>query len=110
MELVKAMLVMARQSGEVVQVMLIDVKKAHLNGRVKDEDGDHYVKLPGDMHGECGALKRRLYGMRPAARAWEEDYLQQIGGEGLERGKAAPTAFGHAKTGTMHRAHGKVGT
>ena len=53
-----------------INVMLIDVKKAHLNGFV---GGDEYayIELPSGVarKGQCGRLRRWLYGMRQAASA-----------------------------------------
>ena len=51
--------------------MLIDVKKAHLNG-VVGEDEWACIELPdGDkLQGMCGRLRRWLHGMRPAGWAW----------------------------------------
>ena len=47
-----------------MKLMLIYVKKAHLNG-VCERD-DVYVELPGEAGapGKCGRLLRWLYGMR----------------------------------------------
>ena len=46
----KAVLVLARQDlGEDIVAMLFDVKKAHLNGSVKLEDGDHLITLPEEV-------------------------------------------------------------
>jgi hypothetical protein len=79
------------------KVMLIDVKKAHLNG-VLGEGEFAYIELPkgAGAPGQCGRLRRWLYGMRPAASAWEKDYSERLEGIGLVRGKAAPTAFFHS--------------
>jgi len=82
----------ARRPG--IKVMFIDVKKAHLNGVLK-EDERAYIELPGDagQRGVCGRLKRWLYGMRPAAGAWEDDYSERLAEIGFRKGAAAPTAF-----------------
>jgi len=77
-----------------MKLMLIDVKKAHLNGIV-GEDDHVFVKLPVEagVGDKVGKLKRWLYGMRPAAQAWENDYVEHFKEVGLARGKAAPTVF-----------------
>ena len=77
-----------------IKVMLIDVKKAHLYGVLK-EDECAYIELPGgEAHGgKCGRLRRWLYGMRPAGAAWEDDYSSKLEELGFEKGRAAPTAF-----------------
>ena len=54
--------------------MFIDVKKAHLNGKVPDDEFA-FVKLP---DGKIWRLKRWLYGMRSAAQAWEEEYASKM--------------------------------
>ena len=53
-----------------VKLMFVDDKKAHLNGIV-NEDEFAYVVLPQEAGGGVARLKRWLYGMRPAANAWE---------------------------------------
>ena len=75
------------------KLKLIDVKKAHLNG-VVGGDEHAYIARPGCCAaGMCGRLRRWLYGMRPAAKAWEEDYAAKLVKEGYKRGVAAPTVF-----------------
>jgi hypothetical protein len=107
LEVVKAMLSLARRErNEDFKVMLIDVKKAHLNGVVGEDDGEHFVRLPEEMGGGCGKLRRWLYGMRPAARGWEDDYSQRMEDAGMKRGKAASTTYYNAATGTRCVVHG----
>ena len=77
-----------------VKLMYIDVKKAHLN-----DDDFAYITLPKKVGGGVGRLRRWLYGMRPAASAWEEHYAANLKNEGYERGRAAPTAFTNKETG-----------
>ncbi len=55
-----------------------------------------YIALPpeaGAPPGKCGRLKRWLYGMRPAASAWEDDYAAKLLTTGFTRGASAPAAF-----------------
>jgi hypothetical protein len=82
------------------KLMFIDIKKAHLNAKV-DESEFVYVDLPEEAvaAGKIGRLKRWLYGMRPAASAWEDDYAEKLSGEGYARGQAAPTTFVNVKMG-----------
>ena len=99
----KRMLIrMARVKGAVrgqpsrgkVKLMFVDVKKAHLNGRLKE--GEYaFVELPSEAGGGVGKLKRWLYGMRPAASAWEDDYIEYLIGQGFRRGRSAPTVLYH---------------
>ena len=75
-----------------VKLMFIDIKKAHLNGKLR-EDEFAYVQLPEEAGGGVGRLRRWLYGMRPAASAWEEEYSDTVVTAGFMRGKSAPTVF-----------------
>ena len=75
-----------------IKLMFVDVKKAHLNGKVK-EDEFEYIRLPEEAGGGVGRLKRWIYGMRQAASAWETDYADNLQAIGSRRGRAAPTAF-----------------
>ena len=84
--------------GGQVKLMYIDVKTAHLNGEVDDDDFA-YITLPKEVCGGVGRLRRWLYGMWPAASAWEEHYAANLKNEGYERGRAAPTAFTNKETG-----------
>ena len=91
-----------RADGAKLGLLMIDVKKAHLNGRC--EKDDVFVELPveaGAKPGTCGRLRRWLYGMRPAANGWEKDYSEKLeSGLGLRKGVAAPTCFWNPATGT----------
>ena len=60
------------QGGDGIKIMLIGVKKAHLNGFV-GEGEFAYIELPWGVtkEGQRGRLRRWLYGMRQAASAWE---------------------------------------
>lgn len=62
--------------SENLNVLVIDVQKAHLNWVVKLGDGNHSVQAPAERKkpGKCWKLNKWLYSMRPAAMAWEEDY------------------------------------
>ena len=101
----------AAQAGAVgqedVKLLFIDVKRAQLNG-VVDEETAVYVELPAEVGalGKCGRLKRWLYGMRPAASAWERDYADKLTKAGFVRGRAAPTVFYNAESGVRGVVHG----
>ena len=84
----------------VEKVMLIDVRKAHLNAVCEDEV---YVELPieAEALGKCGKLLRWLYGMRPAANAWEKEYVEKLASIGFERGRYSPVVFFNMQTGVM---------
>ena len=57
-----------------------------------------YIELPAeaDAPGMCRRLRHWLYGMRPAASAWEKNYTDRLESIGFVRGLAAPTAFYNA--------------
>ena len=84
------------------KLVFIDVKKAHLNGKVP-EDTFAYVELP---DGRVWKLKRWLYGMRPAAAAWEADYSEHLEQAEFARGKSCPTVFFRKTTGCRCVVHG----
>ena len=90
-----------------MKLMFIDVKKAHLNAKV-GEDEFVYVSLPEEARaeGKVGRLRRWLYGMRPAASAWEDDYALRLAGAGYVRGVAAPTTFYNRDTDGKCVVHG----
>jgi hypothetical protein len=87
------------------KVMLIDVRKAHLNAVC---DSEVYVELPPEANapGKCGKLVRWLYGMRPAANAWEREYVEKLASIGFERGKYSPVVFFNGQTGVRCVVHG----
>ena len=83
------------KSCEMYKIMLIDVKKAHLNGEVP-EDEKVFVLLPSEAGRGVARLKRWLCGMRPAAKAWEEHYATQLTNEGgFRRASQPPPSFGN---------------
>jgi hypothetical protein len=88
-----------------MKLLFIDVRKAHLNGVC---DQEVYVELPkeAEVEGKCGRLKRWLYGMRPAAQAWEKDYSHRLQEEGLERGLYSPVVFFNKATELRLVVHG----
>ena len=54
------------------KLTLIDIEKAHVSGKLSEGEFA-YASAPNRGGGDerCWKLKRWLYGMRPAARAWE---------------------------------------
>ncbi len=84
------------------KLLFIDVKKAHLNGKVKDDEYA-YVQLP---DGTIWRLKRWLYGMRPAAQAWEAEFTEKLESVGFKKGSSAPTAFHDSGTDSQCVVHG----
>ena len=85
--------------------MFIDVKKAHLKGRLGPDDVV-FVQLPGSPQGMCSSLKRWLYGMRQAASAWERDFVEKLAEIGMTSGKSSPVICHDPKTGVRAVVHG----
>ncbi len=67
------------QSGTKCKLLFMDVKKARLNGKLK-EDERVYVQLLLEAGSGVARLRQWLHGMRPAAKAWGEDYAGVGGG------------------------------
>ena len=93
-------------TGKVLKMLFLDVTKAHLNGVCDDEGA--YVKFPEEaqMGDRIAKLKFWLYGMRPAARGWEEDYAKRSKEEGFAQGKANATIFHNKELGIKCVVHG----
>ena len=86
----------ASQAGKkrVKKLLFVDIKKAHMNAICNEWA---FVELPDEIKepGFCARLKCWLYGMRPAARAWEEEYAGRLAQEGYVQGGSFPTVFRH---------------
>ena len=80
---------------EKYKLLFLDVS----NGKVNDDEWA-FVELPREARGGVARLRRWLYGMRPAAKAWEEDYAAKLVRIGYKRGVAAPTVF-HEEVGDV---------
>ena len=107
-ELKKLLMSHAAYRGDGVRrkILLIDVKKAHLNPMCKDEV---YVELPQELGvgpDQVGKLEYWLYGFRPAAAAWENHYADKLQSVGFRRGAATPVAFYHEKKDVNLVVHG----
>ena len=74
------------------KLLFVDATKAHVNGLCAV---DAFIDLPPEAYveGKCAKLKHWLYGMRPAARAWEDLYAKRLICAGFQQGKSAPTVF-----------------
>ena len=95
-----------RGGGKLRKILLIDVKKAHLNPECKE---DVYVELPeeaGEGPDKVGKLRRWLYGFRPAAAAWENHYAEKLQSVGFRRGLATPVSFYHKEKDLSLVVHG----
>ena len=95
-----------RGGGRRRKMLLIDVKKAHLNPECKEEV---YVELPDEAEAgpnQIGKLRHWLYGFRPAAAAWENHYAEKLQGAGFTRGMASPVSFYHEQKDVSLVVHG----
>ena len=87
-------------------MLFIDVKKAHLNPVCEE---DVYITLPRECNapdGMCGKLKRWLYGFRPAAKAWENHYVEKLEEKGFRRGIGCGVVFYHPTRDLSLAVHG----
>ena len=92
--------------GKRRMVLILDAKMAHLNPPCQQ---DVYIELPAEANageGKCGKLKHWIYGMRPAAHAWEEWYSAKLAGIGFERGKGCGVVFQHKAWSVSALVHG----
>ena len=95
-----------RKDGKERKTLFIDVKKAHLAPKCTQ---DVYVELPveaGALPDECGKLEHWLYGCRPAAQAWEEDYAKVFEEAKFRRLVSCPVAFSHEQRDLVGGVHG----
>ena len=97
LELLKCLLSKAVSGSKCRKILVIDVKKAHLNPEC---DQDVYIELPPEANpgpGQCGKLVHWLYGFRPAAQAWENHYSSNLEEAGFYKGEASPVLFWHSE-------------
>ena len=87
--------------------MFINVRKAHLNGVVDDQEWV-FVELPPEFHacGRFGRIWRWLFGMRKAAISWEMNYAEKLVAVGYKGSPAAPTTFYNPATMVRLVVHG----
>jgi hypothetical protein len=93
--------------GEPMKLMMVDIRKAHLNARCNRDDV--YVALPIEaqaMPGMCGRLLRWLYGMRGAAQGWEKEFGEKLESVGFTKGKSSPVVFHRESDETVLVVHG----
>jgi hypothetical protein len=105
LELLKALIAKAAMDRR-RKVLVIDVKKAHLNPICQQ---DVYIELPAEAGagpGVCGKLEHWLYGFRPAAQAWENHYAANLASQGFARGVASPVLFWNAQCDVSCLVHG----
>ncbi len=80
------------------QISLIDMKRAYFNAKVDPHEPPTYVQLPpedADAGLMCAQLLRHMYGTRPAADGWQEEYSTLLVSLGFRQGDACPNVFYH---------------
>jgi hypothetical protein len=89
LEATKALLAAAsadRRAG----LMLIDVRKAHLNGTCRR---GVVIKLPRECGGGFGVLNKIIYGCRDAANGWDLEIKDKMMKYGLKQGLSNPCCW-----------------
>ena len=76
------------------KVGLIDISRAYFHTQVEE---DIYVELPPERkeEGKCGKLRRYLYGMRGAARAFQEHVARGMKRWGFKQTRGCSCLFSH---------------
>ena len=96
-------------SGQRTQISLIDISRAYFNAKI-DEDVETYVQLPEedeDSASMCAKLLRHMYGTRPAADGWQEEYSTFLVEElQFKQGLSSPCVFHHREKGIIVNVHG----
>ena len=90
------------------QLSFVDVARAYFNAKVDREASPCFVELPPedkDCGQKCGELVRHMYGTRPAADGWQEEYSTFLVRLGFRQGMASPNVFHHAARGIACSVH-----
>ena len=92
------------------QISFIDVSRAYFNAK-RDPDVDPvYVDLPPEdpdkARGMCGELLVHLYGTRPAAEGWHNEYATTLLEAGFSVGAASACVFRHREKRIVTTVHG----
>jgi hypothetical protein len=85
------------------------VSRAYFNAKIDQDDAPCFVELPAEDpdHGKCcGRLMRHLYGTRPAADGWQEEYSTLLISLGFRQGISCPNAFCHEERQIACSVHG----
>jgi hypothetical protein len=80
----------ARAAKKSYQIQQIDVSTAYLNA---DLLSDVYVRLPTELGGDIWRLKKALYGLRQAAKQWNEKLSEVLLWLGFQQSSADPCLF-----------------
>ncbi len=94
------------------QVQMIDISRAYFNAKIDQdsERGPTFVELPAEdpdkAKGMCGELLVHLYGTRPAAEGWHDEYAGTLESLGFSMGAASACVFRHQSKRIITSAHG----
>jgi hypothetical protein len=97
------------ESAERTQLSLVDVKRAYFNAKIDPREPETYVQLPEEEPGHedmCAQLLRHMYGTRPAADGWQEEYSTLLVSLGFRQGDACPNVFYHPQRQIATSVHG----
>ena len=78
------------------QISFVDVSRAYFNAKIDPSERETFVDLPAedpDSATMCGQLLRHMYGTRPAADGWQEEYSTFLISLGFRQGGSCPNAF-----------------
>ena len=96
-------------SPDRTQISMVDIKRAYFNAKIDPRDPPTYVQLPNedpDAETMCAQLLRHMYGTRPAAEGWQEEYSTFLVSIGFKQGDACPNAFYHPQKKIVTSVHG----
>ena len=85
------------------------MKRAYFNAAIDPKEPPTYVQLPPedpDSADMCAQLLRHMYGTRPAADGWQEEYSTMLISLGFRQGGACPNAFFHTARKIACSVHG----
>ena len=86
------------ESERRTQLSAIDISRAYFNASAEGSEPT-YVALPpehpGHAKGQCGLLKKQMYGMRAPADGWRQEYSSILKSIGFAQGIAFPCIFVH---------------
>ena len=97
------------ESPQRAQVSTVDVARAYFNAKIHPDEPPTFIQLPpedADADSMCAQLMRHMYGTRPAADGWQEEYSTFLVSLGFRQGEACPNVFHHAAQQIVTSVHG----